>query len=107
MDSMFRDALELFLAGGGIMYMLGGVAFILYATAFAAFAYVNRGNLNEKDAARWEEWITDPEKAEGNFGDRTAPIVAFGASFPTSASGVKVEYKVDHLLWETEYGPAD
>ena len=52
-------------------------------------------------------YLLDPEKAEGNFGGRTAPIVAFGASFPTSASGVKVEYKVDHLLWETEYGPAD
>jgi hypothetical protein len=52
-------------------------------------------------------YLLDPAKAEGNFGGRTAPIVAFGASFPTSASGVKVEYKVDHLLWETEYGPAD
>lgn len=52
-------------------------------------------------------YLLDPTRAEGNFGGRTAPIVAFGASFPTSASGVKVEYKVDHLLWETEYGPAD
>ena len=52
-------------------------------------------------------YLLDPAKADGNFGGRTAPIVAFGASFPISASGVKVEYKVDHLLWETEYGPAD
>ena len=52
-------------------------------------------------------YLLDPAKADGNFGGRTAPIVAFGASFPTSASGVKVEYKVDHLLWETEYGPTD
>lgn len=52
-------------------------------------------------------YLLDPKKAEGNFGGRTAPIVAFGASFPTSTSGVKVEYKVDHLLWESEYGPAD
>lgn len=52
-------------------------------------------------------YLLDPKKAEGNFGDRSAPIVAFGVSFPTSSSGVKVEYKVDHLLWETEYGPAD
>jgi len=52
-------------------------------------------------------YLLDPTKAEGNFGGRTEPIVAFGASFPTSVSGVKVEYKVDHLLWETEYGPAD
>lgn len=69
MTEMFRDALNMFLAGGGIMYMLGGVAFILYATAFAALAYVNRGNLNEKDAARWNAWIADPEKAEGRMGE--------------------------------------
>lgn len=69
MIEMFRDALNMFLAGGGIMYMLGGVAFILYATAFAALAYVNRGNLNEKDAARWNAWIADPEKAEGRMGE--------------------------------------
>ena len=51
------------------MYMLGGVAFILYATAFAALAYVNRGNLNENDAARWTEWISDPAQAEGRMGE--------------------------------------
>ena len=35
------------------------------------------------------------------------PIMAFAISFPSSSSTVKVEYKVDHLLWEQEYGPAD
>lgn len=35
------------------------------------------------------------------------PIMAFGVSFPSSDSGVKVEYAVDHLLWTQEYGPAD
>lgn len=35
------------------------------------------------------------------------PIMAFAISFPSSDSGVKVEYKVDHLLWDKEYGPAD
>lgn len=69
MYPMMRDALEMFLAGGGIMYMLGAVAFILYATCFAAFAYVSRGNLNEKDAKLWEEWIADPEKAHGRMGE--------------------------------------
>ena len=69
MSEMLRDALNMFLAGGGIMYMLGSVAFILYATAFAALAYVNRGNLNEKDAARWDDWIADPDRAEGRMGE--------------------------------------
>ena len=35
------------------------------------------------------------------------PIMAFAISFPSSDSDVKVAYKVDHLLWEQEYGPAD
>jgi hypothetical protein len=35
------------------------------------------------------------------------PIIAFAISFPSSETGVKVEYRVDHLLWENEYGPAD
>ena len=39
--------------------------------------------------------------------DVSVPVVAFGASFPTSRSGTVVEYSVDHLLWENEYGPAD
>jgi hypothetical protein len=39
-----------------------------------------------------------------------APIMGFAISFPASDSGVKVDYKVDHLLWkewEGEYGAAD
>jgi hypothetical protein len=34
------------------------------------------------------------------------PIVAFGISFPGSGSGTKVEYKVNNVLWEQEYGAA-
>lgn len=50
----------------------------------------------------------DPQEAGGGvFGDRKDPVIAFGVSFPSSDSGVKVEYKVDHLLWEQEYGSAD
>ncbi len=67
--SIFREALQIFLTGGGIMYMLGGVAFILYATAFAALAYVNRGNLTGKDAEKWPQWLEDPEHAEGRMGE--------------------------------------
>lgn len=69
MLTMLQDALHLFLAGGGIMYMLGSVAFILYATAFAALAYVNKGNLNEKDVALWKEWIENPTDAKGRMGE--------------------------------------
>lgn len=39
--------------------------------------------------------------------DWNEPIMAFAISFPSSDSEVKVEYKVDHKLWEDEYGSAD
>ncbi len=32
------------------------------------------------------------------------PVVAFGISFPGSSSGIKVEYTVNNVLWEQEYG---
>ena len=35
------------------------------------------------------------------------PIVGFAASFPSSGQDVSVEYKVDHLLWEEQYGAAE
>jgi biopolymer transport protein ExbB len=66
---IIQDGWDLFFAGGYIMYMLGAVAAILYATAFAALAYVNRGNLNSKDAAHWQRWITCPDEARGRLGE--------------------------------------
>jgi hypothetical protein len=35
------------------------------------------------------------------------PIMGFAVSFPSSGLEVSVEYKVDHLLWEEQYGSAD
>jgi hypothetical protein len=35
------------------------------------------------------------------------PIIAFAMGFPTSETGIKVEYKVDLLYWEQEYGPSE
>lgn len=43
----------------------------------------------------------DPIIAEAD--DPTKPVIAFGMSFPRSGAGTKVEYRVDHLLWEQEY----
>ncbi|MGD7653299.1 MAG: MotA/TolQ/ExbB proton channel family protein [Verrucomicrobiales bacterium] len=69
MFGIFREALQVFLSGGGIMFMLGGVACILYTTAFAALWYVIRGNLNGRDADQWEAWLENPDKAEGRMGE--------------------------------------
>ena len=50
----------------------------------------------------------DPQQAGSEaLAGRNDPVMAFGVSFPSSDSGVKVEYAVDHLLWTQEYGPAD
>jgi Z1 domain len=49
----------------------------------------------------------DPERA-GNLPAGTPPIMAFGASFPSSRNEqTKVEYKVNNVAWEQEYGPAE
>ncbi len=60
---------NLFCEGGVIMYMLGGVAAILYASAIAALVYVNQGNLNDSERDRWVEYIRDPELADGRLGE--------------------------------------
>jgi biopolymer transport protein ExbB len=69
MIEIFQDGWKLFVQGGSIMYMLGGVACILYAYCFASLAYVNRGNLNNKQESKWLGWIEEPEKAEGRLGE--------------------------------------
>lgn len=51
-------------------------------------------------------YLLDPESAEINL-LVTDPIVAFGISFPGSHSGVKVEYKINNVLWEQQYGPPE
>lgn len=54
-------------------------------------------------------YVLDPNKAGDASG--LAPdspnILGFAASFPASKSGVKVEYKVNNILWEQEYGSAE
>ena len=49
----------------------------------------------------------DPQKAEAGFPEDTPPITAFAISFPGSNSGVKVEYRVNNVMWEQDYGSAD
>jgi hypothetical protein len=50
----------------------------------------------------------DPlQDTNANFENDTPGIIAFGLSFPGSDSGLKVEYKVNNVLWELEYGSAD
>jgi hypothetical protein len=52
-------------------------------------------------------YVLDPKKAEADLSPDTSGVVAFGMSFPGSQSGLKVEYKVNNVLWEQEYGSAE
>jgi len=52
-------------------------------------------------------YALDPAKADAGFPPGTPPVIAFGISFPGSTTGLKVEYKVNNVLWEQEYGPAE
>jgi Z1 domain len=49
----------------------------------------------------------DAMKSEAAFDRPTPPVIAFAISFPGSNSGLKVEYKVNNVLWEQEYGSAE
>ncbi|MBF0440179.1 MAG: endonuclease, partial [Magnetococcales bacterium] len=52
-------------------------------------------------------YCLDPKEAEVDFPEDTPPIAAFSISFPGSNSGTKVEYKVNNILWEQEYGATE
>lgn len=52
-------------------------------------------------------YALDPKLAEADLQATSPPVIAFGASFPASESGVKVEYRVNNVLWEQQYGPAE
>jgi hypothetical protein len=49
----------------------------------------------------------DPGMANAELPTNSPPVIAFGVSFPGSNSGVKVEYQVNNVLWEQQYGPAE
>jgi biopolymer transport protein ExbB len=66
---IFQESLQMLREGGVIMYMLGGVACILYASAIAALVYVNQGNLNDRERDRWQEYINNPDLADGRLGE--------------------------------------
>ncbi|MFZ2987539.1 Z1 domain-containing protein [Ideonella sp.] len=52
-------------------------------------------------------YLIDPQKSEAGLPPGAPPLVGFGISFPGSTAGRKVEYKVNNVLWEQEYGGAD
>lgn len=62
-------ALDMFLRGGAVMYMLAVVAGLLYTMGLAALIYVIRGNLNVKNVSQWSGWIRQPDLAEGRIGE--------------------------------------
>ncbi|MBF5005688.1 Z1 domain-containing protein [Diaphorobacter caeni] len=51
--------------------------------------------------------LNDGTQTELNIEGWNKPIIGFAVSFPSSEHDVSVEYKVDHLLWEEQYGATD
>jgi len=51
----------------------------------------------------------DPALAgpDAGLGRECPPVIAFAISFPNSRAGVKVEYKVNNVAWELEYGATE
>jgi len=64
-----QEVTDIFTDGGTVMKALAIVAFLLYSTATASLYFVIRGNLNNRNRSNWEEWINDPEQAEGRIGE--------------------------------------
>ena len=54
-------------------------------------------------------YALDPEKAgaEAGLAKDSPPVIGFAISFPASKSGAKVEYRVNNVAWELEYGGTD
>jgi hypothetical protein len=52
-------------------------------------------------------YVLDPEEAGSSELKGRPPVAAFGVSFPASDAGVKIEYRVNNVAWEQDYGGAD
>lgn len=52
-------------------------------------------------------YLVQPDVPEEEPTKDHVPLVAFGISFPGSRLGHKVEYKVNNVLWEQEYGAGE
>ena len=49
-------------------------------------------------------YVLDPAESRLKLDEATPGLVAFGASFPESESGVKIDYKINNVAWENDYG---
>jgi len=54
-------------------------------------------------------YLLDPALAgpDSGLAEDGPPVVGFALSFPASDSGVRVDYKVNNVLWEQEYGGSE
>ena len=49
-------------------------------------------------------YVLDPAESRLELDETTPGLVAFGVSFPESKSGVKIDYKINNVAWEHDYG---
>lgn len=49
-------------------------------------------------------YVLDPAESRLKLDESAPGLVAFGVSFPESGSGVKIDYKINNVAWEHDYG---
>ena len=54
-------------------------------------------------------YVLDPALAgpDSGLADQGLPVAGFALSFPASDSGVRVDYKVNNVLWDREFGGSE
>ena len=53
-------------------------------------------------------YVLDPALADdAGLAKDGPPVLGFALSFPASSSGVRVDYQVNNILWEQEYGGSE
>lgn len=66
------------------------------------------GRAGHRDRGVLLLYAVTPDSREADPDGRgSQTVVGFGVSFPGSDAGVKIEYKVNNVLWEAEYGASE
>ncbi len=67
MTDLFNEAWTLWRAGGSLMIPLVFLAAFIYFTAFELYFHFNRGNYIKVPVDKLDDWVKEPEKAEGEL----------------------------------------
>lgn len=66
---MIRQIVDIWAAGGLLMFPLGVLAFLMYFSIFELWVYFNRNDYQRLDPNHWQHWIERPEDSSGPTGN--------------------------------------